>query len=117
MTIAGWPTDLPQELLQAGYNHTTADVALRTSMDAGPGKVRRRTTQNVQVVKGAMKLTFAQLTTLRTFFDTTLAGGTLRFAAADPITLLPKEFRFTAPISWTMSNGLFNVSFEFEILP
>ena len=117
MSVPNWPSTLPTELLQRGYSHEMPDVLLRTSVEVGPAKVRRRATAAVQNVSGRMLLTEVQLGTLRTFYDTTLKGGSLRFAASDPVSLAPKEFRFTAPIKWTMSSGFYDVTFEFEILP
>ena len=117
MAVANWPVGLPVELLQRGYSHETANSLLRSSMEVGPSKVRRRHTAGVENVTGNMLLTEAQLGILRTFFDTTLAYGSLRFAASDPVSLVAREFRFTAPIKWTMVSGFYDVSFEFEILP
>lgn len=117
MAVPNWPSTLPNELLQRGYSHETADALLRSSMEVGPSKVRRRHTAGVENVTGNMLLTEAQLGVLRSFFDVTLKYGALRFSASDPVSLVAREFRFTAPIKWTMISGFYDVTFEFEILP
>lgn len=117
MSVPVWPTTLPVELLMRGYNQTAADVTLRSSVDAGPAKIRRRFTAGVQPITGNLILSGTELGYLRTFFDTTLLGGSLRFTWREPVTLVSKEFRFTAPLKWTCDNGYYDVSLELEMLP
>lgn len=117
MTVPAWPTTLPDELLMRGYSQTTADLLLRSSVDAGPAKVRRRFTAGVQQVVGNLLLTGAQLAYLRTFYDTTLLGGSLRFTWIEPVTKTAKEFRFTSPIKWSSNSGYYDVNLELEMLP
>lgn len=117
MTIPSWPSGLPNELLQRGYNQTEPDTVLRSSMDVGPDKIRRRCTATPSDLKGTLLLTETQLGTLRTFYTDTLISGSLRFEARDPVTLVLKEFRFTSPPTWSMNKGYFEVQFSLEILP
>lgn len=117
MSVPAWPSTLPTELLQRGYSQSSPDVVLRSSVDAGPAKIRRRITQNIQPVTGNLILSLTELGYIRTFYDTTLLGGSLRFSWKDPVSLSTKEFRFTAPLKWTISNGLYDVTLELEILP
>jgi hypothetical protein len=117
MSVPIWPSGLPNELLQRGYAQETANTVLRTNMDAGPNKVRRRYTAGIEPIKGNLLLTFAELGLLREFYDVTLQGGSLRFTGRDPITLVDCEFRFTAPVKWSMTSGWVDVSVEFEVLP
>ena len=117
MTVAVWPTTLPTELLQRGYQQGCADVSLRSSVDTGPAKIRRRYTAGVQQVKGVLKLSEAQLGYIRTFYDTTLVGGTLRFTWKDPVTMVSKELRFISPVTWSMTGGWYDVNLDLELLP
>ncbi len=112
--MPAWPSGLPEELLQSGYSQSSPDTSLKTEMEVGPAKIRRRSTAQPYPVKGTMKLTESELGTLRTFYETTLFGGSLRFSHKS---LTAKELRFTAPPSWTMSNGFYVVQLEFEVLP
>jgi hypothetical protein len=79
MPNATWPATLPDSFEVDSYNEAEADSLIRSQVDAGPAKVRRRFSGNVRPVQGRMTLTSEQLNTLRTFFRTTLAMGALPF--------------------------------------
>lgn len=116
--MADWPTSLPDEIIQAGYSQSAPDVVQRSQMDAGPAKTRRRFTAGVSPFTARGMLTAAQLVTLRTFHDTTLQGGAIRFSWDDPITADSVELRFTSPIGWSARGpDLFEVSMDLEVLP
>jgi len=117
MTVAAWPVTIPDTLLRSGYSQSCANVSIRTEMDVGPAKVRRRATAGVQPVQGQIELTTAQLGYLRTFYNTTLLGGSLRFSWKDPITEASAELRFVEPPSWTAIGIDWQVSLKLEILP
>lgn len=117
MTVAVWPSTLPTELLQQGYNQSSPDLLLKSSVDVGPAKVRRRVTSGVEEVSGNLLLTKTELGYLRTFYDTTLLNGSLRFTWREPVTLVSKEFRFTNPPKWSMTSGYYTVTLELEMLP
>lgn len=117
MAIPIWPVTLPQALLFSGYGQQSADVLLRTSMDTGPAKVRRRASAGVEPTEGKIILTSTELGYLRTFYDTTLLGGALRFSWKDPITKAVEELRITKPPAWITVEGLFQVTLSLEIMP
>ncbi|MGE0256916.1 MAG: hypothetical protein AB7N54_20005 [Alphaproteobacteria bacterium] len=97
MPNAEWPDTLPQDVLLDGYDEAFPDVMLRTQMDAGPAKVRRRFTAAVVPMQVTVPLTRTQVATLATFFNDTLEGGTLPFDWVHPRTQDAATFRFTAP--------------------
>lgn len=71
---------------------------MRSPMDIGPAKVRRRFTATSRYLTGTIYLTTkAQRTTLDNFFDTTTQGGTLEFDMADPADGATEVFRFLGP--------------------
>lgn len=118
MAIPAWDAGLPQKLLIDGYSETMADNLLRTSMDAGPAKQRRRSAAGARPVSGTLKMTAAQMATFKTFYYTTLLSGALRFSWTDPITGGAVEMRFTAVPSWrAISGNLYDVEIKLEILP
>jgi hypothetical protein len=118
MSIPVWPDTLPQQLLVDGYSQSLADTTIKSEMDAGPAKVRRRYTAGVEPVSGMMLLTETQLGTLRTFYEDTLLGGSLRFSwTKPPAHSTACEMRFTAPPSWTGKKGLYEIQLSLEILP
>lgn len=117
MSVPVWPETLPDEALIEGYSRAFPNKLLRSSMETGPAKVRRRVTSGVAPLKGAIYMSRAQLTTFTTFYETTLAGGSLRFSWTDPVTNTSVEIRFAEPPSWTLVGVEAKVEFSLEILP
>ncbi len=118
MANAVWPASLPQKFLQQGYREGFADVLLRTRMDAGPDKVRRRFTAAPRPVRGTMAMTGAQVATLESFFDTTLQGGALPFDWTHPRTGAAVTCRFIEPPEvLAKSTDRYRVSLVLEVLP
>jgi hypothetical protein len=116
--IPNWPNTLPQCLEVAGYGTAMADTMLRTAMDAGPAKVRRRFTAGVRPVAGRITVDKDELATLKTFFADSTLSGAIRFAWADPDTGAAAEMRFVSPPQWTAHGaGKYLVALDLEILP
>ena len=75
--MATWPTTLPAPLI-AGYGFSAQDQTLRTEMETGTPRVRRRTSARLDKLNADWHFTEAQFDTFRDFFDdatTGLAGG------------------------------------------
>jgi len=116
MTIS-WPATLPSKVLRAGFKETFPDTSIRTTMDAGPAKVRRRFVAQASQYSVSLFLTNAQVDYLRTFYVTTTESGTLPFNMSNPRTEITESFRFkTAPVI-TADGANFNAAFELEKLP
>ena len=120
-----WPPSLPQDHF-IGLTTALPDVLIRTKMDAGPDKVRRRFTGNARPVRTFFVGTETQVKTFRDFFNTTLKGGSLSFEWDDPIGDATVLFRFKAPppptITLLVGNtdhalAKWRVDLELEILP
>lgn len=113
-----WPASLPQFLLVDGFEIEFAENRLRSDNDAGPAKVRRRTTLNVGIMRGSMVMDCAQKATFQTFVNDTLLGGTIAFdfPALEGGTQLVR-FGPQLPVLKPVSPQLFSFSFELEILP
>lgn len=95
--MATWPAGLPQTPDTQGQVEKPADLLLRTQMDAGPAKVRRRYTAGVRPFNCTFFMTKAQVATLETFYVTTLTGGADAFDWAHPRTGVTESWRFVAP--------------------
>jgi len=119
MSIPAWDNSLPQYLVAKGYGQSPPAVTIKSEMDAGPAKVRRRFTAGVSPVSGTMIMTAAQLATFDTFFNTTLLGGSLRFSwTKPPVHSAACEMRFTEVPNWTSLGGdNYEVSLSLEVLP
>lgn len=98
--MSSWPSILPRPLL-GGYSLNPADQTLRTDMESGAARVRRRSRARLDLVDVAWKFTDAQMAVFREWFDnsntaeasgTAQAGGsihsgTAQAGAASTITL------------------------------
>ena len=83
--MAAWPETLPLPL-QDGYKESPPNTTLRTAMDAGPDKVRRRYTAKPRNITIKYHMTKAQIETLDTFYVTTTLSGSLWFDWTHPRT-------------------------------
>jgi len=114
-----WPSTLPQDFLVDGYSEGIADVRLRSQMDVGPAKVRRRSSAGVRPLSGNMNLTGEQLSALETFINVTTQGGTLAFTFPDPRSDGDLLCRFSENMpTWTIVGpNIYSVSLQLEVLP
>lgn len=112
-----WPITLQQILSEANFSYEIADTALRSDMDIGPQKVRRRYTKGINQLSGSIYLTTAQYSIFYNFYNTTLAGGVLTFEFDHPITGVNTEWRFKGPARVSsIGGGNFTVDFSWEDL-
>jgi hypothetical protein len=119
MANIDWPSSLPQKPKIEGYVENPPETAIRTKMDTGPVKIRRRFTAAPREFPNCvMILTRAQRTTLDNFWDTTTEGGSKRFNWEHPITDTSGEFRFLSrPQYEGISYERFRVVFGVEMMP
>jgi hypothetical protein len=116
MANINWPELLPSTLLINGLSKQPQTSVIRTSMDAGPKKARRRYTARSVKFSGRQVFDSAELAVFEQFFHTVLADGVLRFNFTDPTTLELAEFRFTADYVTNAVEGKFEVAMELERL-
>lgn len=113
-----YPAGLPQVLADRDYREQPPDTALRTEMDQGPAKVRRRFTAGVRPVTGRLDLSEAQVEILDGFYVTDLAGGTLRFDWVNSRNRVAGELRFVGPPVYTPLGGdRWRADLSLEIMP
>lgn len=79
--MATWPTTLPAPLV-AGYGVEPVDQTVRTEMEVGTARVRRRTAAQIDHVQVSYNLSDAQMATFRTWFYADLAGGSDSFSVS-----------------------------------
>jgi hypothetical protein len=115
-----WPPSLPQ-VPQKGYTEEVGAIIVKTPMDAGPAKIRRRSNKPA-VLNLTFIMTTADLTTLDTFIQTTL-GYVSRFAFPHPRTGSSVDCRIMPTGEGTMYNisylapGYYTISMQFEVMP
>lgn len=113
-----WPLTLPAFPLADSFRETVPDTSLRTVMDQGPAKVRRRTTAAARNIHASYILSRAQVESLESFYVTDLFGGSASFAYTHPRTEIVVSCRFRKPPDYISLNGdYFRVTLEMEILP
>lgn len=98
--MAVWPATLPAPLA-TDYGFDITDATVRTDMDSGPARVRRRFTAAPDMLSASWKFTEAQMAIFRTFFEADAQHGAAWFdlslkdgRAAGAVT---REVRFASP--------------------
>ena len=115
---ANFPASLQEKFNEQGFNYKIGETKLRSQMDVGPAKQRRRFTKSIDTVNATINLFYDDKETLKDFHDTTLDGGTLSFLFEDPFTQTQIEYRFVnAPSIAPIGGEWFSVSMQLEILP
>lgn len=120
MAAFTWPATLPSRLQIDGFELTLPGGAIRTQMENGPAKQRRRFTGAPQPVSGSVMLTGAQVGIFRDFYVNTLGMGAAAFDWVDPITRTAVEMRFKAdspPKIVNLGGDTYMASLNLEIMP
>lgn len=117
MPTAAFPASLQQYVNSDSFSYQFGETTIRSNMDIGPAKIRRRTTRPIDTLSGTILLSVSQFTVFETFFNTTINGGANRFTLPHPITGVVSEFRFTKPPSVrNVGPIVFSLSMEWEKL-
>lgn len=116
MATIFWPSSLPPTLLMEGLTIEPQNNVIRTAMDAGPQKIRRRYTARTVKFSGRFIFDASQFAVFESFYHTALADGVLRFNFTNPITLETAEFRFAENYTASAIDGFFEVALKLEKL-
>lgn len=121
MAYPEWPSSLPNPMLE-GISYAPQSNVIRTQMDAGIAKTRRRFTAVPEDVAFSLFLTAAQVQTLQDFVAVTLADVLpfdwieFRKPVADWTTLVTYRFK-SRPRFTPMGSGLtWKADIELELL-
>lgn len=80
MPLPQWPADVPAcPLLDTTQVQQTADAPIRTEMNAGTTRARRKFTLRIARMTFSLRMTNAQVVAFRTFHEETLSDGAARF--------------------------------------
>lgn len=113
-----WPGTLPQKPSSRGYREVPPSNTMRTQMDQGPAKIRRRTTANVRPLDCTFELTLAEVAILETFYTTTLKSGSLAYDWDHPRTDVAGTWRFKKePVYSSPGGDLWEARCSLELLP
>lgn len=117
VTAIFWPQALPIPKI-GGLNGKYKDPVIRTQMDAGPSKARRRFTAVPKAFKAQLVLREDKRALLEAFWKDSLGYGTLRFKMKNPQTGKVEEFRMTEPPDENGNDdGLYEVTLTLERMP
>lgn len=94
-TPIAWPAGLPA--CAETWEEFDLPVTVRTQMDVGPPKVRRRATRTLRNVRVGFTMDHAQAMQLRDFFETELQGGVQEHSFQHPFRGDVEAFRFMEP--------------------
>ncbi len=101
--MTAWPAELPQIPDRDGFKETGPKLQLRTKMETGPDKVRRRTTRGTRKQTMSFLMTTAQTFILDDFYEQNVA---LTWDFPKPRGGTVKKFRFTEKeIDYTPAGG------------
>lgn len=79
-----WPSNLPELPEAEGFSEAPDSGVIRTEMDTGPAKTRRRFTATTCGIKVKYAVTQTQSLIFDSFHKTTLYGGALSFLWTNP---------------------------------
>lgn len=114
-----WPSELQVLLNQDSFGLNFGDSTIRSDMDVGPAKVRRRITRAVDTLSCTITTkTVSEFSAFEYFYKTTLNGGVNQFTFNHPVTGVETDFRMCKTPSFRPLGGnVFQISMEWEILP
>lgn len=117
--MADWPLSLPQLPLEAGLRYQAADNSIRSQMDAGAAKARRRFTSIHDEVDLRIIVTKEQADILESFYQVTLAVvGAFNWRHFRKPGFPAAVYQFTAPPEYVPAGGgYWFVTLKFNRLP
>jgi len=118
MPMNPWPPEISDAFTSDAFTETPQEITIRTEMDTGPPKVRRRFIHPVRTYHCEIVLRDAdEYQILRDFYYITLAGGTDTILIPHPITDEETEFRFASAPKFSALGIAWRASFDLEALP
>jgi len=117
--MATWSASLPSTFLVDGYQEQWPDNLIIQEMEVGPPKVRRRQTAAPEYINCYQILTTAQVATLKTYWTSTLTGGS---TTIDPLVHPRSGSNVVArmirpPVISALGAGKWRVGYVFQVLP
>lgn len=112
-----WPGSLPAPSPN-GYQEKMPDNTIRTEMDVGPPKIRKRSTATPRLFRLSFDMDNTDVNTLDTFFTTTVNDGVDSFDMDDPRNGTTGTFRIIGPPDISALTGTYyRVTINMEKLP
>lgn len=110
-----WPIDLQQNA-NYNYSETWDDGTIRSQPDQGPVMTRRRYTKIRKFAMLSVWVDRPQYDTFVSFYQVTIAGGSLPFIWKDPISEAESNMLFLKPPSFSsVGPNTFKIDCEVEV--
>ncbi len=116
--MATWPGSLPGPMKEP-FNEALDDTVIRTSMDTGPTKRRRRYTARKDMLNLVYRLDLTQLAIFRTFYGTTINDGLTEYDMEHPVTEATITVAIMSPVKFVNvgASDIYEIAFSVEIQP
>lgn len=105
MAVILWPSADVPETQAIGVKDWKDEALIKSQMDNGSFKARRRTRLPRRFISWKWELSGQERKDLETFYDTTLQNGALAFNMEDPLEESVLAWRFTSRPTFTMVLG------------
>lgn len=117
--MVDWPGTLPDLVSQPDYEEGFADVVIRSPMDTGRPKRRRRFTAAIKSLKVTIPLSGVELDIFTAFYEDDIKGGSLSFNYTHPRTGVAIVVAFVSVPQPARPFGVdrFSVTLDLEIIP
>jgi len=112
-----WPASLPQSFLVNSFVQKAPNNIVRSAVDSGPAKTRRRFTATTIPISGSMIMTKAQFLTFKTFFRDTIFDGALEFDMTDDVDGGIMTVKFNEPYEASFLGTVWEVSLSLDKQP
>ncbi len=113
-----WPPMLPAAPLVEGFQETAPTITLRSAIDAGPPKVRRRFTAGISQISCRYTVTRDLMNILDNFYFNGVAGGAIPFEWEHPRRREIVMVRFREAPQYTAYSGdIWTAVVALEVLP
>jgi len=117
MATFSWPAALYGFILRGSYKESPPDNTMRSEMDVGPPKTRRRSTANTRPFQIDHFFTAANLVIFDELYDNTLESGSLPFNYRHPRTQVIGEYLFSEKPAYVELGQGYKVTTKMELLP
>lgn len=115
--MAVWPTTLPAPSLNS-LQESPPDNTIRTTMEKGVDKIRRRTTASIRPLAFTMMCTPEQIEILDSFYVEETFSGSEAFTFTHPRTGDICTARFVKPPDYSERDGVvYSAAVALEVLP
>jgi len=116
--MASWPSNLYGYILKDSFKEVPPNNIIRTAMDVGPPKIRRRSTAGTRKFSFSMFLPSNLVTVFDDFYDSTLHSGADSFTFRSPRTQTVGTYIFSQqPVYTSYGRRGYQISCEVELLP